>query len=391
MVLGSHVLSSRATAQNVSPMTGVVLWSDNEKAASEAIQLEYSYVGYDEVAISSAQYDWTRVEELLDAAASRKHQMILRFYFTYVGKKSTVPGFIQDSPGYKKTVGKSEGKTTEFCDWSSESLQSFTLDFYRRFAERYDRDPRLAFLQVGFGLWAEYHIYDGPNKLGETFPSKSFQERFLGHMNDVFAETQWMISIDAADDTYSPFQSNPELISLGFGLFDDSFLCKPHPKENALNWRFFGSDRWKNNVAGGEFSYYNRRDQKLALSEDGPNGVSVEAACRQFHISFMIGNDQPRYQSSERIAEVGRAMGYRFAIVDRTIVDGQTMVKVANRGVAPIYYDAYLAIGDTKGRKSLRGLLPGESAAYSITTQSDAPITVHCKRLVAGQTIPIEN
>jgi len=29
----------------------------------------------------------------------------------------------------------------------------------------------------------------------------------------------------------------PELLKLRFGLFDDSFLAKEHPKVNAVNWR----------------------------------------------------------------------------------------------------------------------------------------------------------
>ena len=45
-------------------------------------------------------------------------------------------------------------------------------------AEKYKNDPRLAFIQTGFGLWSEYHIYDGPFELGKTFPSKDFQDSF---------------------------------------------------------------------------------------------------------------------------------------------------------------------------------------------------------------------
>ena len=39
------------------------------------------------------------------------------------------------------------------------------IDTPEEFAARYDDDPRIAFLQVGFGLWGEYHIYDP----GESF------------------------------------------------------------------------------------------------------------------------------------------------------------------------------------------------------------------------------
>ena len=114
-----------------------------------------------------------------------------------------MPDFIRTDSSYNETVGKSENETTHFCDWSSPALQDFTLEFYSRFAKRYDSDPRIAFLQTGFGLWAEYHIYDGPKKMGKTFPSKKYQARFLEHLDQVFKNLPWSISVDAADYDYS--------------------------------------------------------------------------------------------------------------------------------------------------------------------------------------------
>ena len=63
-----------------------------------------------------------------------------------------------------------------------------TDHLFDEFAERYDGDPRLAFLEVGFGLWAEYHIYSGPEVLGQTFPSMEFQANYFQHLDRVFAQ-----------------------------------------------------------------------------------------------------------------------------------------------------------------------------------------------------------
>ena len=87
---------------------------------------------------------------------------------------------------------------------------------------RYDADPRLAFLQVGFGLWAEDHVYDPGERLA------------------------------------SP--------------------------------------------VGGELSYYTDYDQEHALDlPDGPHGVAFETLAAEYNVSYMIGNDQPDYQSWARI------------------------------------------------------------------------------------------
>ena len=76
----------------------------------------------------------------------------------------------------------------------------------------------------------------------------------------------WAISIDAADDSYSPIVADNELMSLNFGNFDDSFMHKEHEigtsdGYNEECWKSLGYDyRWKNGVAGGEISYYTDSD-----------------------------------------------------------------------------------------------------------------------------------
>lgn len=369
----TQTIPLRSSITAVQPMTGIVLWSDNDSVGmhADAITLEYRYCGYDEIVKSDGRYDWSAIDRLLDEIAGRNHQAILRFYFCYVGKKTTVPEFIRSRSDYEETVGKSERKTTHFCDWSNEALQEFTLDFYTQFAKRYDQDPRIAYLQTGFGLWAEYHIYSGPRKMGETFPSKAFQVRFLKHLDQQFESLPWSISVDAADYDYTPLEDNDELLALSFGVFDDSFLCKQHAKENAVNWNILDRSRWKRQPGGGEFSYYNNRDQTNALAINGPNGVSFEEAARDFHITYMIGNDQTRHSTIQRIRQAGMASGYRFRVTEAKVKSGDLHLTVANEGVAPIYRDAFFAAGDKRSPSSLKGLLPGESLDCVISSVSD--------------------
>ena len=42
---------------------------------------------------------------------------------------------------------------------------------------------------------------------------------------------------------------------------------------------------------------------------------------------------------------------------------------VTNRGVAPIYHDAYLAVNGVRSERSLKGLLPGESRTDEIAVR----------------------
>jgi hypothetical protein len=321
-------LQSRIT--HVQPMTGIVFWSTSQHNRTDAIQLE-------------------------------------------------------------EIQAKSEGKPTGFADWSHNELKRFTLEFYENLAQRYDADPRLAFLETGFGLWAEYHIYSGPMRLGKTFPDKAFQADFARRLSRVFHKTPWLISVDAADDSRAPFISDRELMKLNFGVFDDSFLCQQHARENEPNWNAMGRERWKRAPAGGEFSYYTEPDQKLALAPTGPHGIPFEQAAAAFHITFMIGDGQPRHQPIARIRAAGMACGYRFRIRAFEASPSRSRVEVANTGVAPIYHDAYLEVNGVRAGTSLRGLLPGQSRTDEIASGGAAPkLTIGCDRLVSGQSIQFE-
>jgi hypothetical protein len=379
-------LRSRIT--RVQPMTGIVLWASSEHNKTSAVQLEFSYMKYNDVVKERGRYDWRVMDRLLDRVAARKHQAIVRFYFVYPGSPTTVPGYIKALPDYHETRGLSEGKPTGFPDWPHRALQEFALEFYEKMAERYDNDPRLAFVETGFGLWAEYHIYSGPKVWGKTFPDKAFQGAFARQLDRVFRKTPWLISVDAADDEYAPFSEKEDLMKLSFGVFDDSFLCQQHARVNEPRWNIMGRDRWKRAPAGGEISYYTARDQEEALSVNGPHGIPFEKAAADFHITFMIANDQPKYRPIDRLRSAGLACGYRFQVTGFEASRTHSKVTVMNRGVAPIYHDAYLAVNGVRSDRSLKGLLPGESRTDEIASGGASPkLTIACDRLVPGQLI----
>ena len=382
----------QSKVENVQPMTGIVLWNTNGRSitAKDKIQLEYSYMLYNDVCKEQGVFDWTPMDKLLEEVASRGHQAVVRFRYTYVGQQCAVPDYIKEWPGYEETVGKSEGRTTYFPDWRCEELQRFHLEFHKKFAERYDSDPRLAFVQTGFGLWAEYHIYNGPCKIGRTFPSKEFQETFFKEMQKYFKETTWSISIDAADSFYSPLRAKKELLDIRFGNFDDSFMHETHHEYNRDCWMFFGEDRYKIAPRGGEFSYYSDYDQRHCLDKEGMYGRTFESQVEEYHMTYILGNDQPGYQSMDRIKEASMSMGYRFAVKDYRQKGDEAAVLIANVGVAPIYRDAYVEVDGVKGEYSLKNLMPGDEVwihfkGSGISARSVPEIV--CDHLVPGQKI----
>lgn len=386
-------VSLQSQINRVQPMTGIVFWSDNTSALSalgQDVQLEFSYMLYRDVVTRIGTYSWAAVDQKLAQAAARGHQMIFRFRDTYPGiTQSSIPD------GLPYHISKVEGQNTFIPDWSSTGLREFILDFFTRFAARYDNDPRLAFVQVGFGSYAEYHLYDGQPELGKNFPDKSFQANFLNHMAEVFSQTPWSISIDATSSDYSPFQATPALKNLRFGLFDDSFMHKEHSENdseyNRASWLFFGANRYHTNPAGGEFSYYSTYDQRNVLSTNGPYGKTFEDFAHQYNVTYMIGNDQYAYQSKARIRQAAMATGYAFRLTLLESNGNRVRLRIRNEGIAPLYYDAYPSVNNQRATQSLKGLLPSNSLDMEIHPGTHNPLDIQIKidsdRLVTGQVI----
>lgn len=264
----------------VQPMTGIVLWADSHnnssfKTRDDVIQLEYAYMRPSDIVVGKSQYQWAPLDILLEEIRLRGKQAIIRWYYVYPGNtKTAVPAYIKLDPAYHETVDRSEGRDTAYPDWSHPELQQAHLDFYRAFAQRYDDDSRIAFLQVGFGLWGEYHIYDPGIQIG---------------------------------------------------------------------------------------------------------------------ITYMIGNDQPAYQTIDRIKAVGIANGYKFTVVAFRASASQSQITIRNTGIAPIYYDAYPATNGVRASISLKGLGPNETREFSVNSGGANPtLTIECDRLVEGQAIEYE-
>lgn len=380
-----HPVPLRAEIKGTQPMTGLVFWSTSEHRRSPAISMEFSYLRYDEVATARGIYDWRKVEGLMRDAAARGHQLILRLHDTYPGRPSGVPAWIKAAPGYRDISENSEGTATGFPDWTNVEWRRFVLEFWSEFARKYDSDPRLAFLEVGFGLWAEYHIYDPGEKVGVNFPDKSFQVEFMRHMEREFKVTRWLISKDAHVAERTPFKATPDLLALPFGIFDDTFHRAWKPGYNRSGGDFFGPERWRRAPVGGE---------QLIDSADFARTIAGQwqSQASAFHVSFMIADQWPRCMTEGELMRHSAACGYRFKVERFEASESAARVTIANIGVAPIYYDAYPAADEVRAAKSLAGLQPGERRDFTIAAGGTAPaLTIESDRLIAGQRIEFES
>ncbi len=419
----AHSVALNKEIETLEPMKGIVFWPDqakSQKNLQSAISLEFSYCLPCAVVTGKTgdkiNYDWSSFEKLLDDIKSRGHQAIVRFRIEYpsatitnapnctegVKGATAVPSYFLANSNYQETFSENPGGDgpTFYADWSSTALQSFYKQFYTDFAAKYDKDPRIAFVQAGFGHWAEYHIYGTKLKLGTNFPSKDYQSEFLMHLDTLFIETPWSISIDAADNSYSPIAGNKSLLALKFGLFDDSFMHKEHDisqgdGDNEKNWQDIGKDRWKTSPAGGEISYYEDKDQKEFLNPAGLYGVTWEKAAEKYHMTYIIGNDAPegKFATKSRVYEASSYAGYKFEVTGFAVNKISAAVRVKNIGIAPLYHNAYVTVNGVRSDKSLKGLLPSEEATFTVAGlkigDSETPkLTITGDKLLKDAIIP---
>ena len=408
IVFGQATLTR--SVSHTQPMTGLVFWPDNAEDhhtdLGQSISLEFQYCLPCKVVTSKQNgqilYNWTWLDNILNDIAGRGHQAVIRFRYEYPsGEKingtkgaTAVPDYIKALPDYNETYAKNPGGDgpTYYADWSNHELLWFTKQFYTDLQARYGNDPRIAFLEVGFGHWSEYHIYGTKIQFGVNFPTKQYQSEFFQHL-DTTMTIPWLVSIDAGDSQYSPMQSDAAMRACTFGLFDDSFMHSEHDfsqgdgwNEQCWQWSDPTGTRWHTGVNGGEISYYTDNDQQNFLNPAGMYGVTWEQAAAKYHITFINANDctEGRYATPQRVTQAGLSTGYHFVVTSVTTSpstsdstsplpeEGLGEVTVTNTGVAPIYRDAYLAvctpIDTTRATESLRGLLPGQSHTYTIPT-----------------------
>ena len=172
-------ISLQSQITGVQPMTGIVLWADNAKRNTDAISLEYSYMQYTDIVKEKGVYDWTPLEQILDAVASRKHQAIIRFWYTYPGYESAVPQYIRELPDYEETVALRENGP-DFPTGGIPSYNGSTKSFIRS-------------LQNGMTMIRVWHSFKPVSAYGLStiytmgrelwdrhFPPKNFKPSFSG-------------------------------------------------------------------------------------------------------------------------------------------------------------------------------------------------------------------
>ena len=334
------------------PLKGFVPFRGNYETAQAGEEstafphsVEWAYFPLSAVMPAANEFDFdSEFAKALDEIAGRRHQAALRFYLDYPAKPTGVPQFLIDG-GLKMNAYDDYGGGRS-PDYSDENLIVALESFIAAFGERFDGDPRIAFVTLGLlGFWGEWHTH--PHD--EWFPSTGIQERILHAWTAAFSSTHLLMRTPQPDATKWPI-----------GLHDDSFAYTTLGPDD---WHFLpvvkvrkADERWRQHPIGGEV----RPEVQSLLWPTDPaakvdDKIEIQdfAECvRQTHASWLINQHvfenytQLSEETKERAIEAARSLGYELHVATASFpksvhrgVPFEVSIEIENRGVAPFYQD----------------------------------------------------
>ncbi|WP_091183711.1 S-layer homology domain-containing protein [Paenibacillus catalpae] len=380
------------------PYTGWVAWAkDSSKPDGTAYPQQHSMVyagiSWRELEPVKGQFDWEGIEQKYQFAywASQGKRINLRIVLdtpTADPSHKDIPDWLYDELAAEGNAGiwydTQEVGSGFSPNYNSSTLLAEHERMIAKVAERYDNDPRIAYVQLGsLGHWGEWHTW--PSGSG-VFPKLSISDQYVQHYLDAFENKQIGMR--------KPF---PIASEQQVGLFNDVFGIKSSTEEwvgwTQNGWAGIGEsvddpadaaaaqaasampDFWKYAYSGGEFANGNPESW---LTDD-----AIMESLRQMRVSHTswLGPSSPARTAygtdiQSNIETMQKLMGYRYVIeavkhsgsaARGTSISVETVLN--NKGVAPFYQDWKLeySLADANGTivykqqqdTDLRSLLPG--------------------------------
>lgn len=397
------------------PYMGWVAWAKDavRKPAGEPYVQPHSlvYVGisWRELEPVKGQFDWAGIEEKYQFAYwnSLGKKMNLRLVLDTPTSDPThkdIPDWLYDELVQAEgTAGAGKWYATDAIgsgfapNYSSPVLISEHERMIKAYAEHFDNDPRVAYIQLGsLGHWGEFHNW--PEEVSGVFPQLIVSNQYVSHYLANFHHKLMGMR--------KPF---PIAADHHLGLFNDVFGDKGSTK-SFIDWTVDGwgeigryiepgevaadvqaaskmPDFWKTNFSGGEFTSGNPLQ---SLNDD----VIMESLYETYasHTSWLGPSSPADYQVGvngvtqavqENMDTMLKTMGYRFVLESAShpasaqAGDSVTLATYwNNKGVAPFYMDwpVAVALADASGQivassitkasqTDIRNWLPGSQQA----------------------------
>lgn len=249
--------------------------------------------------------------------------------------------------------------------------------FVQILAERYDGNPRIAYVFVGhYGMWGEGHTELTTPKHGHSWGYDT-QKQMIDIYRRHFKHTLLCISDDYVghDLRGDRFPITDYAFSRGVSIHDDSILVQPSPN----HW-YHGEMAqlfWPTLPVVLEHEHFGGSVTRGAWDDD-----LLMQAIEEYHASFLSIHwwpDEFYEKNKELIARVNRRIGYRLQAPEVTwptvIRKGDPFIiqsKWANAGVAPCYGGGYPCFTLKDGQDGLVSVLVDTS--FDVKSLTVAPL-----------------
>jgi len=338
------------------PFKGYAAYSPVGETHSLPVSMSYADAAWSDLEPKEGEYrfaEWER-DKWNPPLAKGKH-IVFRVWMDYPNVSAGVPKWLIDQ-GVKMTpyTDFGGGKSPNYED---PKLQKALFRLIAKLGERYDMDPRVAFVQVGIlGHWGEFHTY--PRE--ELFASQATQKKVVEALHAALPHKQLMGRNPAYPSLQLPWM----------GFHDDMIPDDTLPPED---WKFIPSlklgkvnNNWKVAPTGGEMV------PGAAEKWLGSGWADTLKAVEDAHFSWigpycpaLSGSTDPTFR--QRGEELIRKLGYEYKLTRLTAPPSvkrdqkiEVTLEGVNEGVAPFYYQwpVELALLDGDGKPVVKARVP---------------------------------
>jgi hypothetical protein len=375
----SSTNGDNATLQEIddvlpNPFKGFVPWISIGNPVYDT-KLQFATFGWRDLEPDKGSYNWAHLENNWGNIAQTGRRVGFRVAAEIPGSgQNDTPQWLIDQ-GVEMRAYSIDGMDGFAPDWDDSLFLAAHHDFIKALGERYDQDPRVAWIDIGsYGFWGEWHVWLNQHLAGT-------QATKLAILEDYFEAFPTKKKVIAFDDDFA----TKYVTDHGGGIRNDCLGT-----EDSNNWYLTSlngidptlNDRiWKTAIITGEF----------CGSADG----ALEGTTDRFELNYnFIQQTHWSYigpaggaifpqdeQHRQNLDKLHKKLGYRFVLkrVDHensVASDSQLEVSITveNKGVAPFYYEWPLALYliTTEGEVAYQKILDVDIKTWLPGTHTDA-------------------
>ena len=303
-------------------------------------------------------YDWSELEELLDALSAHNMGYALRVFPyspSFIRDNSTpeenydwTPKYVYEEGAKKITARyKDNNANAAVPVWDDPVYLNYAKEFATALAAKYDGDPRIEYIDVrSFGEWGEWHV---SNLDGSQMPSMEIQKDMLKHYASVFKKSLLVLPSDGYGDVYT------YALSLGITKRDDCLIGIPGTADSLVRAYKANMPTVAENCGGYAIM--------LNYTDVIPGGYLkwtperwVDAITTAHLTYYVLDQDFDDcgyrfYNDNKALADsMTKVLGYNFTVESAELVTvagakdttSTLNITVKNTGVAPCFFDVYL-------------------------------------------------